>query len=81
MLFTVTVNDIKGNITNLTDTHKEAIDKVLVFYGDKSSHWLSELVCQERLWRETRLLIDISKDNNCSIVIPKELIQYYYSGL
>ncbi len=44
----------KGNPTNLTPTESETIDKVLEFYGDKSSQWLSDLTHKEDPWIEAR---------------------------
>jgi len=43
-----------GNPDRLTETQRETIDKVLNFYGDKSSQWLSELTHKETPWLQAR---------------------------
>lgn len=40
------------SVLNLLET--ETIDKVLEFYGDKSSQWLSDLTHQENPWLDAR---------------------------
>lgn len=43
-----------GDPSQLTATEKETIDKVLEFYGDKPSQWLSDLTHKEAPWRLAR---------------------------
>src|SRR4051794_10817760 len=48
------VKEWKGNPEALTSIQKETIDKVLEFYGDRSSQWLTDLTHNERPWVEAR---------------------------
>lgn len=43
-----------GKPDDLTTVQRETIDKVLEFYGDKSSQWLSDLTHKENPWIEAR---------------------------
>lgn len=81
--FSVSANDIDEPISEDTFSkiQKEDIDKVLKYYGNKESHWLSELTHQERPWKETRMNANVQNGDICTAVIPKELIQDYYAGL
>ena len=38
----------------LNQTQKETVDAVLQFYGDKPSHWLSDLTHMEEPWQKAR---------------------------
>ena len=81
-LLFISKNDIRiGNIDHLTKAQKKDIDIVLDCYGNKDGHWLHELVCQERPWRETRCLVGSSVNGNCHPTISKELMRDYYTGL
>ena len=57
----------------------ETMDSVISFYGDRSPNYLSELTHKERPWKETRGNLPLGEPSNK--VIPKELMQEYYSGL
>jgi uncharacterized phage-associated protein len=48
------ITSLTGDPTSLTPTQQETIDKVLAFYGDKSSLWLSDLTHQEDPWLHAR---------------------------
>lgn len=43
-----------GDSNKLTPEEKETINKVLEFYGDKDSQWLSDLTHAENPWIEAR---------------------------
>ena len=43
-----------GNAERLSDNQKNTIGVVLDFYGDKPSHWLSDLTHKEAPWRDAR---------------------------
>ena len=70
-----------GNPDRLNDVHKETADAVITHYGDKSSHWLSELTHLELPWRETRKDAGLSVGERGSAVIPHDLMAEYYSSL
>ena len=81
-LLFISKNDIRiGNIDHLTKAQKKDIDIVLDFYGNKDGHWLHELVCQERPWREAMYLANASVNGTGRPVISKELMRDYYADL
>lgn len=57
----------------------ETMDAVLGHYGDKESHWLSELTHKESPWKEARA--GIPNGERCTTVISKDSMQQYYGGL
>ena len=65
----------------LSEIQIDTIDRVLGFYGDKESYWLSELTHKEMPWREARARAQALPGDRCSEVITKESMQQYYSGL
>lgn len=67
------------NSCEFTKEQIETMDSVLDFYGDKDSHWLSELTHKEAPWRNARK--GIAPGEPSEIVISKESIQEYYGGL
>ena len=69
----------KGDISNLSSSEKDTIDKVLKEYGDKSPQWLSDLTHLENPWKDARQ--GIPSGDRCSNIIEKERIQEYYAGL
>ena len=56
----------------------ETIEKVLEFYGDKNSHWLSELTCMEEPWKNARGNISAGV---CENIITKKDMAFYYKSL
>jgi uncharacterized phage-associated protein len=61
------------------DDELETMDIVIRDYGDIPPHDLSEMIRQERPWRETRK--GIPHGYPCERVISKELMREYYGGL
>lgn len=57
----------------------ETLNVVIEDYGYKAAFWLSELTHKERPWKETRGNLQLGERS--TEVIPKSLIQEYYSGL
>lgn len=81
-LFRVTESSITlGNSSNLEGHEKEAIDKVLSFYGDKSAQWLSDLTHMENPWKDARVRAHAEEGANCQEVITPSEIEEYYTGL
>ncbi|WP_294900569.1 Panacea domain-containing protein [Tatumella sp. UBA2305] len=68
-----------GDTSALSDAHKETIDKVLEFYGDKTAQWLSNLTHKEAPWLEARG--DLEPMSSCSDIISKASMAEYYSSL
>lgn len=69
----------EGKKEKLSCRQKENIDKVLDFYGDKSSQYLSELVRSEMPWKTARDGLSIGERGNN--VITSASIEEYYSSL
>lgn len=57
----------------------ETMTEVLKYYGDKESHWLSELTHKEAPWREARAGVPMGEPSKN--IITKESMQLYYGGL
>lgn len=69
----------QGNWKNLDAKAKETIEAVLKTYGDKSSHWLSELTHQEEPWKNARKGLAVGERGNNTIT--HESMAEYYSNL
>lgn len=68
----------KGNPAALTDTHRETIDAVLDYYGDKPSQWLSDLTHREAPWLDARK--GLPPGSPGSAVITHAAMAEYYSN-
>lgn len=78
--FLVTKEDISSTSNSLlTDSEKESIDKVLSFYGDKSSQWLSDLTHSEEPWKCARK--DLAPNERGSKEISLRSMAEYYESL
>lgn len=69
----------KGDPAKLDGKATETIDAVLGFYGDKSSHWLSQLTHAEEPWRAARK--GLSPDEPCGNEITHSSMAEYYSRI
>ena len=69
----------KGRPEILSETQRETLDAVLVFYGDKSPQWLSDLTHMETPWQTARR--EIPDSERGSTIIPKETLAEYYGSL
>jgi len=69
----------KGDSDALSAKAKATIDAVLVFYGGKSSQWLSDLTHSERPWQEARGSLAPGERGN-HVISPASMHEYY-SGL
>lgn len=68
-----------GKPKRLPKYHRETIDKVLDFYGDKTAQWLSNLTHKEAPWKEAREGFEPMEP--CSEAISKASMAEYYSSL
>lgn len=69
----------KGNPDSLTAHQKDTVDKVLAYYGDRPTWWLSDLTHIEDPWRDAR---EGCEDGaRCSKAISHAAIFEYYSSL
>jgi uncharacterized phage-associated protein len=73
------VTTIDGTPSHLTPNQQETIDKVLEFYGDKSSQWLSDLTHQEDPWIQARKGLKAGERGNQEISLAS--MAEYYSSL
>lgn len=73
------VSEISGSPSNLSTSQKETIDKVLEFYGDHDSQWLSDLTHMESPWRDARK--GLSPGQRGNEVISHASMAEYYEGL
>lgn len=81
--FAISEDEINETVSDdtFTDVQKNDMNKVLQYYGEKESHWLSELTHKERPWKETRAEAGAQPGDYCTRVISKEIMQDYYAGL
>ena len=70
-----------GNHRALDDAQRETVDAVLEFYGDKSSHWLSDLTHMESPWRDARERAGLVDGQRGNAAISRASMAEYYSGL
>lgn len=76
--FKLDAGDIRGGDGNLTETQLETIDAVLATYGDKPSHWLSDLTHAESPWKEAREGLDRGERGN-QVITLASMHRYYES--
>ena len=67
-----------GNPSLLDSLETETIDKVLEFYGDKSSQWLSDLTHKEDPWLNAREGLEPGERGNNEIT-HAAMAEYYGS--
>ena len=70
-----------GKSRLLDDNQRETVDVVIDYYGNKSSHWLSDLTHMEDPWCDARKkagLIDGQRGHAC---ITQASMAEYYSSL
>lgn len=69
----------RGNWKNLNDIQKETVNKILEFYGDKNSQWLSDLTHMEEPWKKARR--GLAPNERGDQEITHASMQEYYSSL
>lgn len=77
-LFKVNSDNISGDPSSLDDTAKETIDAVLMYYGNKSSQWLSDLTHNEDPWKLARANIPPGERGQIEIT-HASMAEYYQS--
>ncbi len=76
-LFQIGPGSLKdGEPRKLDAEGKETVDAVLDYYGDKSSHWLSELTHAEPPWKEARGNLGPG-DHGSAEITPAAMAEYY----
>ena len=66
----------KGHAAQLTPEQRETVDAVLVYYGDRSSQWLSDLSHREAPWREARQGLE-NGDPSTRVISHASMAEYY----
>lgn len=69
----------KGNPQNLKDSQRETVDKVLEFYGEHDSQWLSDLTHMEDPWLKARK--SLAPGERGSQEVTLESMAEYYGSL
>ena len=77
--YMVSIDDEKGNPSNLTPDQAETVDTVLEHYASHDAQWLSQLTHMEDPWKDARKNVPagVGSDN----IITKESMAEYYGGL
>lgn len=69
----ITTQSTLGNIANLTENQKKAIDDILILYKDKSNEELSNKTHSEDPWQDAYQSSDWSEN----IISNESLLKYY----
>ena len=69
-----------GNSRALDKDQRETVDSVIDFYGDKSSHWLSNLTHMEAPWHDAREEAGLIDGQRGHAYITHASMAEYYSG-
>ena len=69
----------EGNIRHLNSAQKETIDRVLDFYGEYDSQWLSDLTHMEAPWKKARGRLSSNERGSQEISLAS--MSEYYSSL
>lgn len=76
--FSLAEGFFKGAPTNLTDSQKDVIDRVLEFYGDKDAQWLSDLTHMEDPWKSARRGL-VDGERGGGEISTASMVEYYSS--
>ncbi len=68
-----------GDPSRLTPSQRDSIDQVLVFYGDKTGQWLSDLTHSESPWKDARE--GLAPGDRGDREISKSAMAEYYGSL
>ena len=77
-MFNIIPNKKNASNNNLSKSEKESIDKVLSFYGDKPSQWLSDLTHSEEPWIQARKGLALNQRGN-RVITLSSMVEYYES--
>lgn len=77
--FSVSFDDVIGDVAALTQSQRDTVDEVVSYYGDKNAQWLSQLTHMEDPWKKAREGLSDGDYSKC--VISQESMALYYSGL
>ncbi len=71
----------KGSAENLSAEERDSIDKVVEFYGERDSQWLSDLTHMEAPWHDARAAGNLEDGERGREPISHASIAEYYSSL
>lgn len=77
--YSVTSSCYQGDVSELSKTQKETVDKVLEHYGHQNAQWLSQLTHLEDPWKNSRK--DLGGCERSEAVITQESMAMYYASL
>ena len=70
-----------GDSSSLSEEQKETIDAVLETYGDRDSHWLSNLTHMEAPWADARKNAGLGLGERGDAEITQEEMAAYYDAI
>lgn len=76
--FDISVDDIEGDESSLSEDAVKTVDAVIGYYGDKSSHWLSQLTHEEPPWRDARRGLKAG-ERGTNEITNADMVEYYGS--
>lgn len=76
--FNIDSGDIEGDVGTLDDGANKSVDAVVDYYGDRSSHWLSQLTHGESPWKDSREGLTAG-DRGTSEITHVAMAEYYES--
>jgi uncharacterized phage-associated protein len=65
----------------MTESQKRTVDRVIEFYGDKPSQWLSDLTHREDPWKHARRDAGLADGERGQVKISRAAMAEYYSTL
>jgi uncharacterized phage-associated protein len=77
--FKLEAGHFRGEVRNISADSRDVIDRILKYYGDKDSQWLSELTHLEAPWKSARNGIADGERGNT--VIAHDVMAEYYASL
>lgn len=72
------ISAIEGDPGVLDDDASKSVNAVVDYYGDKSSHWLSQLTHEESPWKEAREGLKPG-ERGTNEITPAAMAEYYGS--
>lgn len=76
--YSLSETEISGDSNKLSTSQKETVDKILNYYGDKNSQWLSDLTHMEEPWLKAREGLSPNERGNREIS-HASMAEYYSS--
>ncbi len=68
-----------GDPSSLTFDHRESVDAILAYYGDRTPRWLRTLTNLEDPWKDARG--DLQNEQKLDVIISKQAMAGYYTKM